>query len=417
MIILKFKIPIKFYLNRGPTPESLYLATSFKYKKHKIDIKLLGEDPLNYVINNKYKPPFFRKISDLEVTIHDNNDASLKNIIVNTQDYKKLFEFIIKIRNRCLRSLRNWGYASSINDTIFLDIKDIEYYFFEWDVKYSADAENWNNIFPEPDTKEILFRREGINIPSIELNRWAEIEEAIQNNLEPPPEQEFIINSIEHLNNKNYRISLIESIIALEIVFNEFLKLYFSFYFGLDNSKISKFLNPQLGLTAKISVLLNMCLEQDELKKIKFDEILKGIDLRNTIIHKTGQLKSNYSIEELNQIILSILLLVQILAKKRDFIKSSPELQRISKKIAEKFSTSAPLIKPLNKHKLFVRFTYTNLKEIPEKRIILEIINELIYVFKERDKAFNENKHLYINFNILEDVVIRWVMGRLEFVE
>ena len=128
------------------------------------------------------------------------------------------------------------------------------------------------------------------NIGELDYNNWPTIVEAIQDNLESPPEQEFITNALEHLKVRNYRLALIESIICLEIVLTQYLKAFFSINKQIPEKRINNFLNPNLGLNARISVLLNLCLDERDIESVNFTNILRAINRRNHIIHKTGNL-------------------------------------------------------------------------------------------------------------------------------
>ena len=73
---------------------------------------------------------------------------------------------------------------------------------------------------------------------------------------------------------------------------------------------------------------------------MNFTNILRAINRRNHIIHKTGNLAKEIQENQIRQDIYDVLNLSLLLAHRRNQITNSPEMQKIGKEISD--STAVP---------------------------------------------------------------------------
>jgi len=267
---LKLKIPLHLYLS-GPTEQSLEVETSFEHVGVKVNLRLIGENPL-ILPEGPDDSKVFCHLKGAEFELEDTEPqrSKLSKVVTTEPDYVSILKFLLPIVNRVLRSIRNWGVVAFVAELNPRD-DDAKKYIQRWDVQSSEDGENWQAVV-KPETGLLNALLSGFlndeRAGNLHVRNWSEIEDAIQDNLEPPPEQEFLTNSIEHLNLGNFRLALIEAIICLEIVLTQFLKVYLSINKKLSQNRIDDFLTPQFGIASRVSGLLNLVLDPDDLKKI-----------------------------------------------------------------------------------------------------------------------------------------------------
>src|SRR3990172_4309857 len=344
---LKLKIPLHFYLF-GPTELSLKVRTSFNKDGVKVNLKLLSEDP-HILSEGPDDSKVFCHLKGAEFELEDTEPqrSKLSKVVTTEPDYVSILKFLLPIVNRVLRSIRNWGVVAFVAELNPKD-DDAKKYIQRWDVQSSEDGENWQAVVkPETGLLSVLLSSFFLNdekAGNLHVKDWSDIEEAIQDNLEPPPEQEFLTNSIEHLNLGNFRLALVEAIICLEIVLTQFLQVFLSIYKIISKSRINDFLSPQFGLKAKVSALLDLILDPNDLKKINVDNVRTAVEWRNGVIHKTGHLPQGVPEEELRRKINDVLSLALLLGRKQEQISSSPELQRIGNQLSQKFRLPNPTI-------------------------------------------------------------------------
>src|SRR3990172_11966822 len=240
---LKLAIPLNIYL-RGPTEQSLEVEMSFDHDNVKVNLRLVGENPLTFPKGSD-DSKVFRHVKVAEFVLEDTDplQSRLAKIVTTEPDYVQILKFLLPIVNIVLRSIRNWGFVAFVTELNPRD-DDAKKYIQRWDVQSSEDGENWQAVVkPETGLLAALLSSFFLNderAGNLHVRDWSEIEEAIQDNLEPPPEQEFLTNSIEHLNLRNFRLALIEAIICLEIVLTQFLQVFLSIYKIISKSRIDK---------------------------------------------------------------------------------------------------------------------------------------------------------------------------------
>ena len=423
---LKLKIPLYFYLS-GPTEQSLEVETSFEHDDVKVNLRFVGENPLTFPKGSDDSKVFSHvKYAEFVLEDTDPQQSRLAKIVTTEPDYVQILKYLLPIVNRVLCSIRNWGLVAFVAELNPRD-DDAKKYIQRWDVQSSEDGENWQAVVkPETGLLSVLLSSFFLNdekAGNLHVKNWSDIEEAIQDNLEPPPEQEFLTNSIEHLNLGNFRLALVEAIICLEIVLTQFLQVFLSIDKRISKSRINDFLSPQFGLKAKVSALLDLILDPNDLKKINVDNVRTAVEWRNGVIHKTGHLPQGVPEEELRRKINDVLSLALLLGRKREQISSSPELQRIGNQLSQKFRLPNPTILGLGRHRILLDFDFLLSSEIPQdlEEVLKSVADETSSIFTTKDSRFNAAEHLHIRFLVLfpfpQKVKARWRNNKIEVVE
>jgi hypothetical protein len=418
---LCLKVPFNSYLV-GPSSDSLNLRTSFEEDDYLVKMVIEGDDPLELKASPS-ETKHFRKTTYLsfEITLAEISSENLEKfkLFVKEESQRlKLFYLLVSVVNRTLRSIRNFGVVAYIQEIRPKD-SEIESYFRKWGVKFSEKNEEFQTIFPE--TMNLLqIYASSISdqkISELRISDWPDIEEAIQDKLEPAPEQEFLTNAIEFLRNRNFRMALLESVICLEIVLTQYLRAFLSVRKDIPDYRIKKFLTPQLGLTSRLSGLLDITLGRKDLNKINIQEILKAVEWRNHIIHKTGRLPKELKEDALRDGIWSILTLAELLARRRNQIQADPGLQKIAKEVSDDNKVPIPTIWARQRHHILVEIEFF-FDEIPESRVFEKASQDLAIKLKQRDTRFEADKHLFVRFlQFPKKTIARWQKGNLEVIQ
>lgn len=415
---LRLKYPLEIYVCSREKQKSS-LSTYFIRDGNRINIRLIGSD--------EYEMPeeiqgvkFFRQIEAIEYEIEEiqSDISELSQLISPKPDHIKIINFLKPIINRVLRSLRNWGFLYSIAE---IDPSDTsaEYKIRLWNVEYSLDSINWKKVVEPP--KGILSTLLNYKDPDdqkevLNVGNWKGVEEAIQDDIEIPPEREFLANAMHHFKQRNYRVALVEAIICLEIVLSQFLTAYLSITKKVPNKRIKKFLTPQLSLGTKISGLLDLVLVPDDLKQIELENVLKAIGWRNDIVHKKGKLRKDLSEKDIEQKIVSVLSLALILGSKRDHIKNSPMFQQLSTMLADKFKFTQPDILQVRKHEFIIEFDFLEF-QLPSdiQQVLNDVATEAKSFLTSHDSRFDPKEHLEIRFmDVLNGLKAQWKNGNVK---
>src|SRR3990172_5940683 len=419
---LKLAIPLNIYL-RGPTEQSLEVEMSFEHDDVKVNLRLVGENPLTFPKGSD-DSKVFRHVKVAEFVLEDTDplQSRLTKIVTTETDYVQILKFLLPIVNIVLRSIRNWGFVAFVTELNPRD-DDAKKYIQRWDVQFSEDGENWQAVV-KPETGLLGALLSGFlndeRAGNLYVRNWSEIEEAIQDNLETPPEQEFLVNSIEHLNLRNFRLALIEAVTCLEIVLTQFLRVYLSINKKLSKNRIDKFLTPQFSLALRVSGLLDLVLDPSDLKEINIDNVRTAISWRNKVVHEIGHLPQGIPEAELRKKILDVLTLAALLGGKRDQIKSSPESQQIGNQLSQKFGLPEPTILRLGRHRILINFEFLLSSEMPSdlETVLKSVADDASSIFATKDSRFNATEHLHIRFLVFfQGIKARWRNGTVEVVE
>ena len=74
-------------------------------------------------------------------------------------------------------------------------------------------------------------------------------------------------------------MAVMESVIGLEIALARFLTNYLASVRGLEVAKVKSFVNPQLGLTDRVAVLLDLTMADRIKGRVDLDKVLTSIRL------------------------------------------------------------------------------------------------------------------------------------------
>jgi hypothetical protein len=410
---IRISLPLSGSL-RGPKPGSLHPNTTFTLGPNRVNVTFLGDDALPQETDEK-ETIYGRWISHVRVEVQEEGPEKKLVELVLSEDKADLLAFLAPIANRVLRAIRNCALASEAKEINFRPWQS-ETLFRKWNCETSEDGKDWKQIYSPRDAWwDALFGTGGDNSIDLNMERWSEIEESIQDDLQPGPEQEFVTNALEHMRDYNFRLALIEAIVCLEIVLSQFTEQFLLVKKGLSQNRVNHILSPQIGLSARVSVLLDLILSPDELNNVRVGEVLKAVNWRNGIIHKTGHLPPGLSDQEARDPIFATLELALFLSRRRDEIAATPELQELARAISSTHKLSVPTIQPSWSHRVSVSFRSFLSQALPSEVGMLEVIQDLCTRLRKRDKRFVPADHLHVTFGgLLGGVRAVWSKGRLE---
>ena len=428
-MFIKFEWPVKIIIfgnKEGEMePEINFVVKNFKCKAYfnsisyldKPYVEIKGENGIN---NYKY----FSRIKTITFEVVDDNANILKDLIKNK---KLLLEQIILILNKVLKCLRIFGWAHNVHEySPKYYEENVDFPLIELDVHVSEDGKNFNNLIDEFEKWKMFgitkhdtgFFHEYSYIFPPNLSK---IEDAIADkNLdiieeEEPIETEFWVNSREHQLNKNYRLSIIESVIAVEIALTSYIRDYFKCTKKYNKKKIDKFLNANFDLSTRLYIIPALTLSDDDNSKINFDLVLKAVGLRNKLIHKGEDCLSGVSENEINNYINEINKLSRLLSLKALQMKTKPKMRDIAEKIRTKFRVGC-VISRLRNHRFIVTiyFTFSIEGVFFEENKVIDIINTISELLAEYDKNIILNEHLIVNFRDISDMKLwaYWKYGK-----
>ena len=399
---------------RGATPEVLDPLTAFGAGPFRVAVRFIGTDS-TYSETTDNGIVHIRHVSNIELRLMETGLGGTLQALVDGEDKSDVLALLGSFANRVLRAIRNGGLFSQAKEIAFRPWQ-AESLLREWKCEISRDGSKWTPLFA---ARGPLWELLGaLETPrSLTVDLWPEIEELIQDDLRANPEQEFLTNSIGHMNDYNFRLALIESIVCLEIVLSQFLQQFLLVSKQLSQNRVDFILNPQVGLSARVAVLLDLVLSVEELKSVQVPQILKAVNWRNAIIHKTGHLPTGISDDEARECIFATLELALFLGRKRDQIAATPQLGKLAQEIATKYGVPTPTIQASHSHRVSVSFGGFLASAIPPEAKILEIVSELVERLKVREKRFIANDHLHVSFGaLLGSARAVWSKGHLEII-
>lgn len=427
-MFIKFEWPVRIIIfgnkEREMQPEINFRIKNFKCKAHFNSVSFLDKSYIEIkegnIINN-YR--YFSRIKTITFEVIDDNVNILKNLIENK---KLLLEQIILILNKVLKCLRIFGWAHTVHEySPKYYEEDVDLPLIELDVKVSEDGKNFHYLIDESEkwemfgfAKHVGFMHEYSYLfpPKLSI-----IEDAISDrNLdiimeEEPIETEFIVNSREHLLNKNYRLSLIESIIALEIALTRYIRVYFESIKKFSKKKIDKFLNANFDLSTRLYIIPTLTLSDNDYSGIDFDLVLKVVGLRNKLIHKGEDCLGEISEDKINSYISEIIKLSRLLSLKAIQMKTKPEMRNIAEKIRTKFRVGC-VISRLRNHRFNVSIysTFSIDTVFFEEDKVVDIIKMLSELLAEYDNNIIPNEHLIVYFQDISDMKLwaYWSNGK-----
>ena len=418
---IRFEYPLVIYIYL-PSEQELDLNVNFKEKGYLIDVEIYSDKPPSKSESGEWL--WVTKGIRFIVEEGLKKKGTLSKLAENTDKYPELVSFLSSFINVVLDKIRNFGMTPHVSE-IYPEEDSAQGFLSLWKTEISTSNGSWREVLPaHKESWQILYwilmaHKSSQHTATLEASKWVDIKLAIQENREPLPELEFMTNAIEFLRLNNLRLALLESITCLEIVVSQYLNEYLQIYKKVPPKRIDKFSKPPgIGLTARISVLLDLTLSPGDLSRININDILKAIEWRNTILHKTGHLPKDLNPEDVQNKIWNVLELADILSLRREQIKASPEMKKISEEIAKEYNIPVPKIWLFRNHNILMEFVFFDIELLPTGNALNELIKSISDLLSKRDRLFDTNKHLYINFiKFPREIVGRWRQGKYELVQ
>lgn len=415
---IRFRVAFSAYI-LGPSPEVLELSTTFAHPPFKVEISITGERALSSDDLPEEERHFRRAtqiLFELDFLPSDPRSTKEWNKLLNPARRLPLIRVLASIVNRVMRAIRNYGIVVHVAEIRF-DEDEVDSLLHEWNVEVSHNGNKWQPVLkPKSGFWESLMaisiRRQPV--ANFRAARWPDIEEAIQDDLEPGPEREFLTNSLEHIRLRNFRLAVLEAIVCLEIVLSQFLENHLLINKRFSKNRLDKVLSKDVGLTTRVGLLLDLVLTPADLKPLNIGNVLKAISWRNTVVHKTGHLPRALSDDETKDCIFSVLHLAEILAAKRAQIVASPESKELARFIALAFKVPIPTISLVQNHRRVVHFQFFLSDEFPSEETMREITDVLARKIQDRDKRFVREEHLHVRFAEFQQTIAAWSKGELE---
>jgi len=421
----RFTIPHNIHLV-GDSRDALNISASFVHKGYSILLTFSGEKIFELEkVQKAFK--FYRVTEGLNFILTD-KESRVRPLDDLIRSYSDLLLMMRGIAGRVFSSIRNFAVVPELPETLpkkSAETEDVETELRMWAPGTSTDGESWTKMFPPDgllglDTFASGGSLASLSSESADLNvfYWPDVCEALEGNKEPPPELEFYTNTIGHVRQKNYRLAILESIICLEIVLTQFLTEYLTVTIELPKRRLIKFLSSDIGLTARLSALLNLTLHQSFLQDIDLDKVIKVVEWRNRVMHKTGRLPAGIPEDALRDGIFAVLSLVKLLAERRDNAAAGPELQIIREALHQKEDKCLFQIWLMPSHRVRIDIEFFTMRSSSEYRKFIALVEQADKLLKNRDEYFEVSKHLTIHFKVLGGETLGWfIAGSLRMVE
>lgn len=319
----------------------------------------------------------------------------------NKNDCKKLYLIVIKILNKILTSIRVFGLSPYVYEESISE-NHTERFFYKCSAEYKFNDDKWTPLFkPEKHglaatLAGISFPDNGKKCPEIKVIYRRDIIEGVINNISPLPEDESLANAKEFLWDNNYRMSIIESMIALEIVLARFYRKKLE-QMKLSNTKINDYLD-NFDLFHRFETARNFIIDKTSLQKIDMDNIRVLIKKRNSVVHRGEVLAIENENEKtrLSDAISNLFVFVNKLREEIRRIDEDPELQKISEIIKKKFNFKSVYFSILGKRNVILTISFIFKDDIPPKDVLEEVCRFSGQLLSVRN--FDYKKDLYCRF-------------------
>lgn len=424
-MFLEFELPIRINLIANEKEYFNNTSINFNYKNYNCFLKLKSARDIEEN-TEKEKISYMRNHHAISIIIEDNSKGTIENF-VKEQSMMQILNLINSISNRCLLVIRNYGNLTKVKEfSLKLDMADKEQFksfFMMLDVKMSKDNTEYEKIlkhwgFKDDIAKEFvsnLLNAGFFNVHDeeyLDYDTWLDIKNALENNFEITEDRIFWVNSLEHTKNNNIRLAVIETVIGLEIVVTKYLRNYLKFK-NIPNDRIGHLINSHIGIYSMVSVLLDLSIEEEIIKHIEIDKVLKLINLRNDIIHNNYKIpkettKQNEIIEQIQSTHFLCRLLFSFCNKIiiiKDLLKKTKKNYDI-----ENIQVRCRIDVPTIILSVYLK-KYSN--ELITK-INFSVINSL-KDFRRFEKSYNEKEYLYISYRFNKKVMAKFSDGKLVF--
>lgn len=429
-MFIKCKFPVR--INIINKKKSFNTEVKFIHKKYEINMWFEGEKITKNERGPENKTLYIKKCNSLNFIVKDDNLNTINNFI-QSKNTKKIIELLISTGDRCIRVIRNYGSVYNLHE-LHLDLEgNFKYILAGFEIKKRNNRNKWKPLYKINRQEEfinamVFIKTEpdyysSLSFSELDMSLWEEIKEVIKENLPIPPEKEFTVNALEHTKKNNLRSAIVESIIGLEIILTKYLKNYLIRQ-NIPKIRIDeKFLTPDLGLTARVSVMLDLSIkkqfnnifmyskpEEQFEDFVSIDDILNVVKWRNNIIHRTGNIPKNVSRINIKDGINKVLVLVKLLA----VFNMHLEILNLIKDVVEKYKIDEPILTKRGIHDVYI-----SIKTMGDKEKICKINHDLFLAlenYKKIDSKFLIYKHLRMIYTDSQrQPVAKFINGNLLF--
>lgn len=411
---VRLKIPLRMSISNATPrlPELTFDALPLTFR-----VGFEGDEPQRTTTNDNAES-FFTMIRTLTIELTEQVAGdTIRNLL---QDHRRLVDALTTTLNRVLRAIRNAGTVTHLRE-FSTEAQDPDDALEEWQVETSEEGNEWRRVvYRERGLEEVLMwqmMRENRHSrhSHLDASRWPMIVEAVEDNLPPRPEQEFVANSIEYFLDGNLRMSLIEAVVGLEIVLSEFIREDLASR-GFARNRITDLLGPQLDLRTRLELLLPLILSPAEVDATNRGLVANAVSWRNKAVHLTGRLPE-VPRAEVRARIDAVLSLVERLAMKVYQLKAAPEVTTIENAVAQQFGILSPTLRAFPNHRIHARFSFGPFAPVPAQGVLENVVRELSQRLQARDARFNATEHLTVTFGNFMRTFYIWTNGEFRVVE
>lgn len=304
---VRFRVSFHSFID-GPSPESLNLETKFKHRLLLVTATFEGNE--TYVIDESSDMGHVRKVTGLVITVEG---------VRTVKNHRRLLGLLTLVANRILGAIRNFGKVVYVKPvTVDYSKATVEDYLRAWEVEVSQDLKEWKSLATKPkDRSQLMGYARALGLlseekPSIRSCDWAAVEKGLNSCAEVTPHVELLVNTLEHLGRRNYRLAVLEAVTCLEVTLNGYLRKYFSISKKLPEEIVDFVLDPRVGLKDRIKKLMipSLALGKDTL-----DSVVQVLHWRNGVVHRSGRLPLGIADSEKKEKILEVLGLAMLLRR------------------------------------------------------------------------------------------------------
>lgn len=302
-IEFKIKVPVDNYWDCFlPIKESEWIKFNYKsdtkdyYVKIGVENILEGQGHIDKIdekqINKTIIPGNLITIILNTQWSEDEYNSLLKQNKVVDDLHNELEVVFFKIISLLLDNLRNGLNQYWLSDEMLVSKNYMN--LLEWKCK---EENEWAR-FPKPTL--ISFR--SVIRPGITKEQWLNLSQRIKMKKRSEFFNFLLSNAQNNLEMRNYRIAIIECVIAVEHILSNHAKNLISPNFKINENAVSKIFE-KMGLRGSSELIFKEIAEFGLLDKKACNHILKGIELRNSIIHhKTKNIKAQDAKDIVNSV-------------------------------------------------------------------------------------------------------------------
>lgn len=185
----------------------------------------------------------------------------------------------------------------------------------------------------------------------------------------------------------------------------------------MPKKRIESFLANDFGLTPRLAGILDLTVHESYLKDINLDQVLKTVNWRNRIVHKTGQLPPDVPVATVREHINAILDLARTLSGLYVNTSASQDRAVIGDKLKATWSGRilwpSLWIKPW--HQVYAEVG-CDIGATLTREEMSSIAEELGGYLKARDKRFDPTSDLHVNFKrYLGESIGMYISGQVLF--